>query len=103
MTVPQVLIKAFMIIRDDGLYIEQYHGNGATHIEPGNHFPPRLWFHKAKAKGWLTVYCRGAWTVSHQRGYSLDGADDDPVHIIKPVEGRTVDRFTIKEVLVHDL
>lgn len=53
-------MRAFMIVRDDGLYIEQNFTPGQTHHEPGNKRPPRLWFSPAKARSWLTTYCKGA-------------------------------------------
>lgn len=90
-------MKAFMIIRDDGLWIEQRRDNGATHYEPGTRLPPRLWFREGAAKSWLTTYLKGAYTVYYYT--SLEG-EEGVTHKIKPVEGRTVDRFRIVEVVI---
>lgn len=97
-------MKAFMIIRDDGLWIEQRRDKGATHYEPNNKLPPRLWFNRANAQSWLTVYCKGKQTVDYARSYGWDGEPDDyPVTTLQPVEGRVASRFTILEINIREL
>lgn len=90
-------MKAYMIVRDDGSWIEQRRERGATHYEPGTRLPPRLWFREGAAKSWLTTYLKGAHTTHYYTSFEGEG---DVAHKIEPVEGRTANRFRIVEVII---
>lgn len=97
-------MKAYMIARDDGFWIEQSRDGAATHKEPGNKLPPRLWFKEHQARSWLTTYCKGAQIAKYVESTSdWEIGATEVVKVtqkIEPVEGRTVDRFRILEVLI---
>ena len=99
-------MKAFIIVREDGLWIEQRRDRGATHYEAGNKLPPRLWFKEGNARSWLTTYCKGE-HISNYTETTPDwetGLTDTVVKLkIIPVEGRTLDRFKVVKVEIIQL